>query len=205
MPRRGFTLVEVLLVLAVLAVLAGVALPAVLRFVNEQVLKDGSETVRRELDGTRIHAASSGLTYQFRFEPGGSNFLAVPADREILAVTATAQATSGATATSIGAPAVPAVKVWVLQGTLRSSLTFAYEGLVQPAPERLAEEFLAGLPDAHRLADVSWSPPILFHPDGTAGAAAFRLNDDHGRFIELSVRELTGMASTSAVRQEISR
>lgn len=187
MTRRGYTFVEVLLVLAVLAVLAGIATPAVLRFTSEQSIKDAAEAVRRELDATRFRAIDQGVVYEFRYEPGGAKYLALPGEPA-------PAATTGGTAAAV--PAFP---------TMSRSLP---EGMIfQPAPEqpitpeRIPAERLNGLPDAHVMDQANWSPPIVYHPDGTGSNATFRVADDRGRFVELSIRELTGMASAGPMRQ----
>ncbi len=195
MTRRGFTLVEVLIVLAVLAILAGIAWPAVVRFSGDQRIKDAAENVRKQLDATRYRAIDGGMTYQFRFEPDGTKFFAAPAEREGLPVAAP---------TGLANAAPPQVFP-SLRGELGSGLTFAYAGNLRPAGERVGEEWLAGLPDGRKLAESAWSPAVLFRPDGTATGTAFRIADGSGRFVEITVRELTGMASTTPLGREPTR
>ncbi|MBA3312663.1 MAG: prepilin-type N-terminal cleavage/methylation domain-containing protein [Planctomycetota bacterium] len=189
MTRRGYTFVEVLLVLAVLAVLAGLAWPSVLRFRDEQAIKDAAERVRSELDRTRFRAIDSGLAYQFRYETDGRRFIAIPAEREALAAPAgtVTQATSN---------------LRVYAGEVAEGLTF------EPAPgaarvgEKVEADWLAGLSDVSALQQASWSPAILYRPDGTGTTAEFRLIDEDRRYIDLTVRELTGMAASGRLRKE---
>ncbi len=189
MSRRGYTFVEVLLVLAILAVLAGLAWPAVLRFSDEQSIKDAAERVRSELDRTRFRSIDTGLTYQFRYEPNGRRFLAVPAEHDV--IHAASVNTTGSTSN------LPAHS-----GQIAEGLTFVMLPGMPPAAEMLPADWLAGLPDGVLLGQAQWSLPIYYRPDGTGTTAGFRVRDDDGRFIELTVRELTGMATAGPLRRE---
>lgn len=189
MTRRGYTFIEVLLVLALLAVLAGIAWPSVVRFSNEQSIKDAAERVRTELDRTRFRAIDAGLAYQFRYEPNGRRFVAVPAEREAAPVS------DG----SIGeaAPTLP-----VISGEIVEGLTFRPLPGAPPVGEILSADWLAGVPDRSLLQQTQWSSPIYYRPDGTGTTAAFRVVDEKQRYVELSVRELTGMAAAGPLREE---
>ena len=51
------------------------------------------------------------------------------------------------------------------------------------------------------LATVTWSPPVLFFPDGSATDAEIAITDTDGRSTGLCVRGLTGAASVSTPSQ----
>jgi prepilin-type N-terminal cleavage/methylation domain-containing protein len=192
MNRRGYTFVELLLVLAVLAVLAGMAWPAVVRFSGEQAIKDAAERVRSELDKTRFRAINTGLAYQFRYEPEGRRFIAVPAERDI-----TEAANTGTTAPVSPHP--------VVSGQITEGLTFQLAPGAPPTAEMVSADWLTGLPDGTLLGQARWSTPILFRPDGTGTTVLFRVVDEEQRFIEVSVRELTGAATAGPLRKEAAR
>lgn len=189
MTRRGYTFIEVLLVLALLAVLAGIAWPSVLRFSNEQALKDAAEFVRTELDRTRFRAIDAGLVYQFRYEPDGRHFVAVPAERD------------GALL-SDGSISPTQQSLPVISGRIKDGLIFRPLPGSPPVGELLTADWLGGLPDASSLQQIQWSSPVYFHPDGTGSTTAFRVTDINQRYIELSVRELTGMTTAGPLREE---
>jgi prepilin-type N-terminal cleavage/methylation domain-containing protein len=80
-PRRrpgGFTLVEMLLVLAVLMMMAGLVWPSVTRLYSEHSLRQAAEGVRVRLTAARVNAIATGIAYQFRFEPSGRRFVVLP-------------------------------------------------------------------------------------------------------------------------------
>ncbi len=192
--RRGYTFVELLLVLAILAALAAMAWPAVVRFSGEQAIKDASERVRSELDRTRFRSINAGVAYQFRYEPNGRRFVAVPAERDVSADPA------ASTPTAQAAQAPPSAS-----GQIREGLTFQPTAGTASASAPLAADWLTGLPDAVLLGQSQWSSPIYFHPDGTGTTARFRILDDKQRFIEVSVRDLTGMAAAGPLRKEANK
>ncbi|HEX6985550.1 MAG TPA: prepilin-type N-terminal cleavage/methylation domain-containing protein, partial [Planctomycetaceae bacterium] len=134
MSRRGYTFVEVLLVLAILAVMAGIAWPAVVRFSGERAIKDAAERVRSELDRTRFRAIDAGLSYQFRYEPNGRRFIAVPAERDV---------TTSANVNTLQ----PGATLPALSGQIAEGLTFQPPPGTPPAAETLSADWLAGLPD----------------------------------------------------------
>lgn len=189
MSRRGYTFIELLLVLAILAAIAGMTWPAVVRFSDERALKNAGEEVRAELDRTRFRAINSGITYQFRYEPNGRRYLAVPAERDLTTVGA-----ANAPATSSGPPGY--------SGEIADGLTLQPPAGVLPAAEMLPADSLTGLAEGILLSQVRWSAPIYYRPDGTATNELFRVADEQGRFIDISVRELTGVAIAGPLRTE---
>lgn len=79
----GYTLLELLLVVAILVIFASAVAPTVVARMAEYRLKQAAETARFALSATRIHAIDVSSIYQFRFEPGGRRFLAVPTDNDV--------------------------------------------------------------------------------------------------------------------------
>ncbi|MBI1348463.1 prepilin-type N-terminal cleavage/methylation domain-containing protein [bacterium] len=190
--RRGYTLVELLLALALLGVLASVTVPSAMRLFFRSQLTGAMEDVRAQLAGTRVRAIESGLVYQFRFEPEGRYYMSVPFEREIEASDPNATGT-GAT-TGIG-------KFTRFAGQLPDGFRFVdcCSGSGAIGGELDAAVF-GELPNADELANVSWSPPILFYADGSAGDAAFELVDGQAQYVKLQVRGLTGATSVSLIQ-----
>ncbi|GIS63558.1 MAG: hypothetical protein CM1200mP2_57830 [Planctomycetaceae bacterium] len=76
--RRAVTLIEVLLVLSILVSLAALSYPSVDRMLDQLAMDEAVSPVRNHLAGTRFRALDAGLTWQFRIEPGGRRYVAVP-------------------------------------------------------------------------------------------------------------------------------
>jgi prepilin-type N-terminal cleavage/methylation domain-containing protein len=64
---RGFTLLELMLVLAVLAVISSMAIPAVLNTTRQIKLAANARAVERELQGARMKAVRSNRAIRVRF------------------------------------------------------------------------------------------------------------------------------------------
>ncbi|MGE3317464.1 MAG: prepilin-type N-terminal cleavage/methylation domain-containing protein [Planctomycetaceae bacterium] len=184
--HSGFTLMEMLLVLAVLLLLSAVAWPVLEHVLADYQLKRSAETVGTAIAGARLRAIDAGAAYQFRYEPGGRNWFVVPFDRDDLS--GGAESTAGTTAATAR----------TLMGELPESLSFrAADG--SNAGERLQSEALQLLPNAVQLVNKTWSPAILFYSDGSAAEAAFEVLDKEGDAFRISVRDLTGTVSIDRV------
>ena len=44
------------------------------------------------------------------------------------------------------------------------------------------------------------SDPILFYPDGTTSTSRLRLHNEYGRWMELSIRGLTGVVTVGPIQ-----
>jgi len=48
-------------------------------------------------------------------------------------------------------------------------------------------------------AEAGWSQPILFYPDGTTSDARLTVANEQGRYIDVTLRGLTGVVKVSDV------
>jgi Tfp pilus assembly protein FimT len=200
-------MVEILLVLGVLALVMAIAWPNVLRLSSQQTLNDASEKVRALVASARVHAIESGLVYQVRYEPGGHHFLVIPFESEFEAVSPNARGTG--TAAGLG-------RFTKAAGTLPKSVVFsapvstavvnstATSAISLSAGQQVSANALNGLPDAATLATLSWTGPILFHPNGTSADTQIDLIDKHHQRVSLRIRGLTGAVTVSRL-QEVPR
>lgn len=180
-PRRGgYTLLELLLVLAILVMAAGIALPSVMGMYQRNRLDRAAEDVRARLAGTRFWALDSGLIYQFRFEPAGRRYLVISFDQPGDAAEAAARQRLG---------------------QLPDSMRFETADAEVLFVEQIPLELLSGLANSQELAGVSWSPPILFIPDGSAMDSVFDLVDSAERFVRFRIRGLTGTVKVEPIRK----
>lgn len=70
--HRGFTLVELLITLAVIALLTGVAAPAMARFIDNARLHAASEQLASELERARNHAITHQQASYFSLQRAGA-------------------------------------------------------------------------------------------------------------------------------------
>lgn len=197
--RNGFTLWELVLALAVLAIIIGLTWPAVTRFIGENRLKEDTGNLRNELASTRSRAIRNGVTFQFRFEPGGRRYLILPLERPLSAASSQTGSSSSSTNSELQ------VQAWQLADGNRFEVQDPATGLnlsAQPLTERLSEDWVQMFGGSAQLAQVSWSPAIQFRPDGTSDDVYFFVLDEEGRYQQVTVRGLTSGVSIGDIDKE---
>lgn len=195
-PRRGFTLIEMLLVLGLMVVLLGIAYPSLSRLRLEQQLKQGAELVRLQMKQARLHALESGLEYQFRFEPGGQRFIVVPAEYSAVQAQQAVNQQSGNSA--------PKAVYWKTLGQFQSKVNFSKNSSANGLrPQPLPQDFLAGFDKPDELSRVNWSSPLIFRSDGSAQDFAVEIEDLNGTYLTLSVRGITGDTEISSMLRRV--
>ena len=173
----GFTLIEVLLALAIIMTLAAVSWTPLLTSWSEHRLKAAAEDVRSVLAGTRIRSLESDTIWQFRYEPGGDKYVRIPYKQ------------TGEESNTLDGQ---------MSLVLPEGLTFSEEDRLTTATrEPLSAKDLEGLPNSSELNGVSWSASILFFPDGSATAVSFQVIDEQAGERTVSLRDLTGGVSVS--------
>jgi prepilin-type N-terminal cleavage/methylation domain-containing protein len=181
--RRGFTLMEMLLVLVILVVLAALATPVFYRSVRDATLRSAGEQVRTEWNKAHIKAMKTGRIYVFRFQPGGRKFQIEP-------YTAEDDTLDAVSSTSTFAPPPQAEKDDPnSRNQLPEGIKFL-EGLtVEEERTKVVEEAM-GI----GAGGGEWSKPILFYPDGVSSDAWLVVADEHDSAIRVELRGLTGLA-----------
>jgi hypothetical protein len=186
---RAYTLLELLLVVGILMICAGAVAPSVMGMLANYHLREGVQKVQSALGSTRVHAIDATSTYEFRFEPGGRHFLAVPTDVEVLN-------SSGPAVSEDGKSLMPAMfESGMLPETLSFQVSSSGAAAAAAMPAACDPGWTAGLgrmPGAHDFATVTWSDPIYFRPDGTATDTTFTVVDTRGAGYRFTIREVTG-------------
>jgi len=214
--REGFTLLELLLVLALLVVLAGLSGPALRGPAANARLRDAARQLRAHWSEARIDAMQQGTTFAWRYAPEGSRYARMPFATPPWIDTED----HGAELRSNQAPRDEARATVVDQ--LPDQVSFA-------EPDRFAgshDTDLDGDLDSgniHRddpLLDDSaslnegfddeagWSDPILFYPDGTTSDSVVVLRDERGHSLRVALRGITGTATLGRVQtnpEEVAR
>jgi prepilin-type N-terminal cleavage/methylation domain-containing protein len=195
--RRGYTITEMIVGLAVLGTLLALAVPAVLKPLAREELHDAAKQVQQSLAQARQEAIETGQAHEFRFEPGGRRFEVAPRDT---APTPSSRGLGGMELASAdfadrGAHArdwdrAMAVQPEPVQDELPAGATFSKiaEGPVGDE----AEKPNAAAEAEHAAGD--WSPPIVFYPNGRASNARIRLMGQGDEHVDIVLRGLTGDA-----------
>lgn len=197
--RGGFTLFELLLVLGILALLAGTIWPIAQWWYRDHALKQTAADLRVALDRTRIKSIDTGLEYEFRFEPGGRRFVALPSEfpGEVLATPSTASPSSDS---------APVATVEYLFGQLPDGHVFSMQTALTSATVPINPSLYGTLEDADEIAETPWSGPIVYRTDGTTVDDRIVVVDkEDSRQITLELRGLTAEIRTSPVHTETIR
>ena len=223
-PRpAGFTLVELLLVMALIVVLLGMSYPTLRRSLGSYRLREAAKTMRVQVARARLAAIESGVPQEMRFILGEGVFRFGPArgfEPDTDDFSGATDPESGPRLTAAGDPrryGTPAngrspssSSSGAEEQFLPESIIFAPEqpsaieassanallgsaNSTSSAPNESADELTVG-------DDRNWSPAIVFRPDGTAIDAQFVIVNDRQQCIVLSLRGLTGALDQSELQ-----
>jgi prepilin-type N-terminal cleavage/methylation domain-containing protein len=184
----GYTLLELLIVVALLGIAMSFALPSLGRFSQRGHLLDAARQLRAELLGARLAAIESGNPAWFSFQPGSGSYNVTTTDRAagrdqlagnpLIGASGDLLADQGAMFADQEPQALPAGVVFLN----------ALDG-ARPAA---ASDSGAARGD--------WSTPLIFYPNGRALNSRILLALDHYR-VELTVRGLTGTVQISPIQR----
>jgi type II secretory pathway pseudopilin PulG len=176
----GYTLLEIILVLAVMVLVAAMALPALQRSFTVQSVKKGAERVRAEMARARVKAMREDQVYAFFYSPGTSQFIVAPF--------------SDAIPLDGTGPEIESQRTshFDFSRSLLPRDVFFAGG--QAAADSRSEQTLES-------ADVKITDmkPILFYPDGAAQDAVVVIQNIKGDMMEVSVRGLTGLTQVRTI------
>jgi len=189
---RGYTLMEMMLVLALLVVIAAISAPALRGVMQRANLVAAGDTVRVEFARAHVKAMKTGRIQVFRFEQGGRLYRVQPfvgGDDELETNLPDSTATEGlaldVNASGGSAPDVGEEK------ELPEGTTFAAGDAAEESRGLAVSDAVAG--------EGQWSRPILFYPDGSSSDAFIVVADEFERGLRIDLSGLTGSAKVGAV------
>jgi prepilin-type N-terminal cleavage/methylation domain-containing protein len=200
--KLAFTLLEILLVLAILVVIAAVATPSIARFARTQELRSSADVIRGEWARARVKAMKSGRVHVFVFEPDGRHYSVDYwiAEDDVLEAgddAALKKPDSFSDATRDPAETNSSSTSAMFAEELPDGVRFL---IGQSEETARSAEVAADIEAAGTATDeVTWSAPILFYSDGTTSTAEIILANKEGRAVRVSLRGLTGVAHVSEV------
>lgn len=167
-PRAGFTLLEVLLVLALIVMLTAIAIPSLETWYSDGKLTAGADHLRARFAEARSHAIEDNRAYRFAVMPGQGEYRLAPDDPEFWGDAPAAGAEN--TTDDSGPPLV-------VEDRIPSGIRFSLGQGVSTSSANSA----------------GWVPILTFLPTGSCDAdVAIRLELEGCRPLEISVRALTG-------------
>lgn len=187
---RGFTLFEILLVLALLVVIAGMMMPAISNSLSHARLTSGGEMVRAAWGKARLSAMQAGEAYVFRYEEGGSRYQI--AQLAALSAEDAGDLNTLPPLTDDDEEYAEADMLRLAKSRLPTDIIFS-QGQVAAVPQ-MAGPALA--------AEGGWSQPITFYPDGTTSDAAVLVANADGETLRVTLRGLTGISRAGEIGRE---
>jgi len=193
--KRAFTLIEIMLVLAIMVVLAAVAAPALRGVMQDAALKNAADTVRIHWTKAHVKAMKTGRIQVFRFEQNGSRFTVQPwaaADDEVEA--APAVQGFGTAEEETASPRLDESSAVTLpEGTQFAAGAAALEGRAQSIEKDIK--------DANKF-EADWSQPILFYPDGSSSDAWVIVAGEREVAIRVELRGMTGTTTIGEITDQ---
>ena len=197
---RAFTLLELLLVLALLVVLAGLAMPLFDGSFTSLRLRRATDEVLAVWVRARTAAIESGRPHQFRFRAGSGDYLIEPwpRDEDNSTNPANARDSSGEFLLELhNEDGTVIIRDRLPEGIVITGGEHTSRGSAQGGRSPRIVESLAGDTRAAGPFGAGWSAPVLFHPDGTAFDASLLLGNGRRQYQRATLRGLTGTGHSS--------
>jgi type II secretory pathway pseudopilin PulG len=182
-PRSAYTLLELILVLALLVVIAALVLPSAESMYAQFRLTQGSDSVRAAWASARAYAIDEGRPYRFAIIPNQGNYRVAPDSSEFWS-----GSDQPRNSTDSATPPL------VVSKSLPKGLRFA----APDAPPVAAQGTESSLPP-DSINPEMWSSRTVFLPDGTASQDVEIVFGNSGTMgLVMKLRALTGAVSVKS-------
>ncbi len=176
MNRKGVTLLEILLVVAVIAILAALSVPLWRNMLESEKVTRAGDIIRAEIGATRVNAIRESTEYVFCYIPETGQFWNEPLSNT---TTLSSPVLADAPTSKVSLPP---------SNSLPQGVTFM-QGEVQESTRSMdAEEDSAASTNCTR---------IIFYPDGSGQNASIKITNEYEDIIQITVRGITGTTSVS--------
>ncbi|MCL8208784.1 MAG: prepilin-type N-terminal cleavage/methylation domain-containing protein [Actinomycetia bacterium] len=193
MPRRrAFTLMEMLLVLAILVIASAAVMPSLRGVMRTTTLRSGADLVRSELTRAHVLAMRTGRIHVVRYELNGRKLTVEPwiGDDDAL------ESPDGQQSEVFNSAVVRGGAAQRQEKNLPEGVVFVGGDVGLETRSRQIEEAVISLGES----TATWSRPIFFYPDGSTSDAYVVVGDDRKLGIRLDLRGLTGTVKVGDVQ-----
>ena len=168
--HAGFSLLEILVVMAIFVVIASMSVPLLLRSFKGQNLKTAADVVRARFAEARVRAMDTGDIYAFFYTPQGGDYFIAPM---VLGFRSQTSGEQGA----------------INYEKLDNEIIFGAGETIMDA---------RGTQESEKAEiQIDSMKPILFYPDGTSQDATLVLQNKFDGVIQVNLRGLTGTSSAT--------
>ena len=169
--RSGFSMLEIVMVLAVFIVISGLAMPAIGRAFSGQHLRSAADVVRAGFSEARVKSMQTGDVYGFFYSPGTGQYFVTPMAQGFRSIR-------------------DGVKPESVIRELENGIVFVSGQAHEDSRSQMATE--------QATSTFSGMRPVLFYPDGTSQTARVLLQSSNSStMIQVDLRGLTGTSSKS--------
>jgi prepilin-type N-terminal cleavage/methylation domain-containing protein len=190
--RGGFTLIELILVLAILVAITAMAWPTLDRPLSNQRLRKAADKIRTEWTRARVKAMTEGVTYVFRYTLEEDAYsIETGGDCDFMPQDGAAGSYGGR---SMAEAEVPGQSAKYAEHKLPEGIVFSGGETTYDSRSSM----ISSSGEVGSSIESGASDPVLFFPDGTTSTARLSLRNTAFNYeIELTLRGAIGAVSVS--------
>lgn len=200
--RGGFTLLELMLVLAIIATIAAIISPRLSEVFERQKLKGAANELRLEWDRARLQAMRTGQAQVFECELSTNNYTVKP----LVLQSDASDAGAGATVMTGGALAETTSQGFLTAADTSDEETQQLDEKISFVTCVVAADMraysLAQDSQTEGLNDISTQTvgqKVVFYPDGSTSTAEVRIQNSRGDMRAVRMRGLTGHSQVVSI------
>jgi prepilin-type N-terminal cleavage/methylation domain-containing protein len=194
--RLGFTLLELMLVLAIIAMISAIAIPRLSDIFERQKLRGAANDLRLVWDTARIIAMRTGQAQIFNCVPGTGSYTVKPlmlqTDATNVGQGATVMLATGAAGETTATGQLTAAAPVATEGEqLEEKITFV-SCIVMGTMQAYATAQAAQVSGNSDISTQNMGQTVIFYPDGSASTAEVQIQNERGDIRAVQIRGLTG-------------